>query len=126
MPNFYIAADGLKARTITSTSGESLDFVGDFTTPKQWKRTDGDKYDPYTPQKRFDINDINDLKRPGLLVVPSPKEVTGYEESRRVNLMTGDWAIVADKSLDRERKYISGKNLVSSKNLISGKNLASQ
>ncbi|XP_020912807.1 uncharacterized protein LOC110250538 [Exaiptasia diaphana] len=107
MPNFYVAADGLKARTITSTSGESLDFVGDFTKPQQWKRATGDKYDPYTPQKRFSINDINDLKRPGLLVVPSPSEVSGYQAGRRVNLMTGDWSIVADKSLERERRYLA-------------------
>ncbi|KAJ7372794.1 hypothetical protein OS493_016713 [Desmophyllum pertusum] len=34
MPNWYIASDGLQARTITSTTGEKLTFVGPFETFK--------------------------------------------------------------------------------------------
>ena len=109
MPNFYVAADGLQARTITSTSGESLDFVGDFATPKQWKRFDADKYNPYSPQDRFTLNDIKDMKRPGLPVIPSPSEVVGFQDNQRLNLMTGDWSVVADSELSREKRFLASE-----------------
>jgi hypothetical protein len=50
-PNWYIDADGLSPRVFESTSG---DFVRDFTEPSQWKRTNYDLYNPYTPMDRFE------------------------------------------------------------------------
>ena len=109
MPNWYIAADGLQARTITSTAGEDLSFIGPFDAPNKWKRIASDKYDPYTPEKRYSINDIIDLKKPGQLIVPSPSEIIGLDETRKVNLRTGDWAIIAGKGLKNEAKFLAGK-----------------
>ncbi len=51
-PNWYFAKADAEPRTILSTRGQSLDFVGDFTKPEQWKRQEYDTYDPYTPQAR--------------------------------------------------------------------------
>jgi len=109
MPNWYIAAEGLQARTITSTAGEGLSFVGPFDAPNKWKRITSDRYDPYTPQKRYSINDITDLKKPGQLIVPSPSEVIGLDEMKKINLGTGDWSIIAGADLGNEASFLAGK-----------------
>ncbi|XP_068705154.1 beta-hexosaminidase-like [Montipora foliosa] len=109
MPNWYIAAEGLQARTITSTVGETLSFVGPFNAPNKWKRITGDKYNPYTPEMRFFLNDITDLKKPGQLIVPNPSEIIGLDETRKVNLGTGDWAIVSSAGLKKEANFLAGK-----------------
>ncbi|XP_032217891.2 beta-hexosaminidase [Nematostella vectensis] len=109
MPNFYVAAEGLQARTITSTSGESLDFVGPFDNKFKWKRFDPDKYNPFTPEERFAKNNVTDLKRPGLLVLPSPSEVTGYDPHQQVNLLTGDWEVIAGDELKNEAAFLADK-----------------
>ena len=84
MPNMYVAADGLQARTIASTAGESLSFVGPFDQPKKWKRLNGDKFDPYTPMKRFEINNIADLKTAPNIVIPTPMQVSNADRTKRV------------------------------------------
>lgn len=108
MPNWYIAAEGLQARTITSTAGEGLSFVGPFDAPNKWKRITSDRYDPYTPQKRYSINNITDLKKPGQLIVPSPSEVIGLDEMKKINLGTGDWSIIAGADLGNEASFLAG------------------
>ena len=60
MPNWYIAADGLQARTITSTAGEKLSFVGPFETYRKWKRFPSDLYNPYTTEKRLELGFVKD------------------------------------------------------------------
>ena len=112
MPNWYIAAEGLRARTITSTSGEDLSFVGPFDSQNKWKRISSDKYNPYTPQKRYAINDIIDLKKPGQLIVPSPLEIVGLDKTRKINLGTGDWAILASADLKNEASFLAGNAIV--------------
>lgn len=115
MPNWYIAAEGLQARTITSTAGEDLSFVGPFDAPNKWKRITSDRYDPYTPEKRYSINDIIDLKKPGQLIVPSPSEIIGLDEMKKMNLGTGDWSIIASAELGNEASFLAGNfiNLLS-------------
>lgn len=108
MPNWYIAAEGLQARTITSTAGEDLSFVGPFDAPNKWKRIISDRYDPYTPQKRYSINNIIDFKKPGQLIVPSPSETIGLDEMKKINLGTGDWSIIASAELSNEASFLAG------------------
>ena len=66
MPNWYVVSNILTARTIASTAGENLDFVGDFNTRDKWKRYwfDGlkDLYDPFTAEQRFDRMDIENTE----------------------------------------------------------------
>lgn len=114
MPNWYIAAEGLQARTITSTAGEDLSFVGPFDAPNKWKRITSDRYDPYTPQKRYSINDITDLKKPGQLIVPSPSDIIGLDETKKINLGTGDWSIIASAELRNEARFLAGNATISS------------
>lgn len=54
-PNWYMVEEVAGERdvgVIPSTAGESLDFVADFVSAKQWKRRQSDQFSPYTPEVR--------------------------------------------------------------------------
>lgn len=53
-PNWYVSADGMSSQLIESTQDLNK-FVGDFSSPSQYKRYAEDKYKPYTPENRFDL-----------------------------------------------------------------------
>ena len=54
MPHWYVVSPTGEAKTITSTAGESLDFVAPYNEPEKWKRiVQEDRYDPYTPEQRY-------------------------------------------------------------------------
>lgn len=108
MPNWYVAARGLEPRTILSTAGESLKFVGSFDTPSKWKRTAQDTYNPFTPGKRFKMNNIKDLNRAGNLITPTPLDVKIVSASQKVNLRHGTWKVVAQRGLANEGRYLAG------------------
>ncbi|XP_068706337.1 beta-hexosaminidase-like isoform X2 [Montipora foliosa] len=109
MPNWYITARGLEPRVIQSTKGESLNFVGPFNTPAKWKRSPADRYDPLTPEKRFEINNIADLGRAGNLITPTPLDLKVVHPSKTVKLSSGTWSIVAGRSLDDEARYLGAE-----------------
>ncbi|XP_078383598.1 beta-hexosaminidase-like isoform X2 [Oculina patagonica] len=109
MPNWYVTARGLEPRIIESTKGESLKFVGSFDSASKWKRSPQDMYNPYTPEKRFKINNIADLKRPGNLIIPTPLVLKYLSASQTVDLNSGKWNIVAQRGLDREARYLAEK-----------------
>lgn len=109
MPNWYIAARGLEPRIILSTKGESLKFVGPFDTPAKWKRSPGDAYDPFTPEKRFQMNNIADLKRVGNLIIPTPLVLNVLHPTETMSLSRGKWNIVAQRGLESEGRYLAGK-----------------
>jgi len=108
MPNWYVVAGGLEPRILDSTKGESLKFVGSFNSASQWKRSAQDLYDPFTPEKRYEINDIADLKRPGSLIIPTPLVLKYVSKSQRVDLGDENWNIVAHRGLDKEAQYLAG------------------
>ena len=108
MPNWYVVAGGLEPRILDSTKGESLSFVGSFNSASQWKRSAQDLYDPFTPEKRYKINDIADLKRPGSLIFPTPLVLKYVSKSQRVDLNDGKWNIVAHRGLGKEARYLAG------------------
>ena len=108
MPNWYVVASGLKPRILESTEGESLKFVGSFNSASKWKRSAQDLYDPFTPEKRFEINDIADLKRPGHLIIPTPLVMKYISKSQILDLNDGKWTIFADRCLDKEAQYLGG------------------
>lgn len=96
MPNWYISGMGsTKAKTIKSTAGESLDYVADFTTKAQWKRSAGDKYDPYTPEQRYDMFSLKHGNKVQRKIVPRPS-LTNLSPVETVYLNKDDWVIVAD------------------------------
>ena len=109
MPNWYIAADRLQARTITSTAGEGLDFVGPFDKAAQWKRYPSDLYDPYTRDERYDMSRVHDMEMPGYLVLPTPLNISEYNAEQTADIRTGDWVVVAPEELGREARYLAGE-----------------
>lgn len=108
MPNWYFAAKGLVAKTIKNTEGEALAFVGDFKTEHQWKRYTGDKYNPYSPEERFDKIDVTDLGSAPLLLVPTPLNISGWEKEKKMKVNSAQWTITADKGLEKEASYLAG------------------
>lgn len=111
MPNWYIAANTLEPRIILSTKGESLKFVGPFNTPSKWKRSPQDTYDPFTPEKRFQMNNIADIKRAGNLITPTPLVLKVLSSSTTVSLFSGTWNVVAREGLENEGRYLAGEYL---------------
>lgn len=109
MPNWYIAADGLQARTITSTAGGNLGFVGEFNTSKKWKRFPSDLYNPYTAEKRLELGVVKDLKMAPNIVIPTPLEIEQDDTKRKAFFGTGDWIVLAPKELDTEARYLASK-----------------
>lgn len=116
MPNWYMTADGCEPRIIKSTKGDELNYVEAFDEPCKWKRFDyvldsglkrQDKYNPWTPKVRFEHNKVENLKKPGKLVIPTPLKITVNEG--HVCLSEGDWTIQADQGLDREVKFLKCK-----------------
>lgn len=114
MPNWYVAARGLEPSIIESTKGESLSFVGSFNSASKWKRSALDMYNPFTPEERFKMNKIADLKRPGQLIIPTPLALKYLSTSKKVDLNSGQWNIVSHKGLDKEAQYLAGMVLKNS------------
>ena len=106
MPNWYIAAEGFEAMNVKKTSGEDLDFVGRFDTKEKWKRTKDDRYNPFTPAKRFEqINVDNKRPNPGS-IIPSPVEIK-VENEQYVNV--SNWTIVTAAEYEKEAMYLGQK-----------------
>jgi len=53
--------------------------------------------------------DVKDLGRAPLVIVPTPLNISKYNDKAFVNINTGDWIVVADKSLIKEADYLAGK-----------------
>ncbi|XP_013390455.1 uncharacterized protein LOC106158882 [Lingula anatina] len=107
MPNWYVASlnPSLSPRVIQSTSGESLNFVGPLDSAAKWKRYNyedlKDYYDPYTPEKRYKLNDISNLGKSPLEVIPKPVELM-VDSSVMLDLGSGDWMLFADPKFINE------------------------
>lgn len=108
MPNWYITAPGLKPRIIKSTKGESLKFVGSFDSALKWKRSELDNFNPFTPEKRFDMNNVVDLKGPGKLILPTPVVLKNGSSFKMMDLKDGKWMVISQKGLEDEGQYLSG------------------
>ena len=115
IPNWYVAAPGLEPRVIISTAGESLDFMGDFDTPQKWKRYDyvteeaegHDRYDPITPRVRYATNNVEDMHKTGMPLIPTPVEID-IDETQTLRLDTKDWCIVTPRRFDAEARHLAG------------------
>lgn len=109
MPNWYVAARGLEPRIILSTKGEELKFVGAFNTPSKWKRSLADTYNPFSPEKRYEMNNIADLNRAGNLITPTPLVLKVVSKTQKADLRCGTWTVLARRSLASEGRYLAGK-----------------
>ncbi len=111
LPNWYVVNDMVNgmARTISSTSRESLDFVAPLTQPQQYKRTSYDQYTPYSAEQRYETYSAKDLRRAPLKVIPQVLEST-LDGVNSVDLSTSDWIVVANDDVSNEAQYLAGRN----------------
>ncbi|XP_059175868.1 beta-hexosaminidase-like [Physella acuta] len=118
LPNWYIHVEGLEPRIIKCTEGESLSFVGPFTSPKQYKRFDYvlpsgkrrfDIYQPFTPELRFSrYPEVKKETEHLKFVIPTPAYFKKGEG--RVDVTCGDWSIVTiDDVFSCEAVFLSEK-----------------
>ncbi|XP_076082053.1 beta-hexosaminidase-like [Mytilus galloprovincialis] len=103
-PNWYMTANGLNARVISSTKA---DFVGEFTSDKQWKRKKADKYDPYSPSVRYHRYKTTNSNVKQIVVIPTPKEITNQDHTKLLDV-SGNVTIVHN-GLDEAAKFITDK-----------------
>ena len=110
MPNWYISAEGMTAKLIESTKGESLEFIGPFDTEKKFKRYIEDKYYPFTVRARYALNDVaDDLGDSGYSIIPTPLQVT-MDTSRTVSLIADNtWTVVNSADFPRESQFLASK-----------------
>ena len=92
-PRWYVAADGLEPRTISNTADESLDFVVLAERKKAWDR--------------FGNNDVTDLKKAPLLVVPTPLEIVGLNKSMKL-FIDSEWVVLGEPGLEEETGFLAG------------------
>lgn len=96
VPRWYVTADGLEPRTISNTADESLDFVFLSKRKKSWDR--------------FGNNDVTDLKMAPLLVVPTPLEIVGLNESVKLSIES-EWVVLGEPGLEKETSFLAGKRV---------------
>lgn len=119
LPNWYMAAPGLEPKVIACTAGESLNFVAPFDTANKWKRFDYklsstkkcryDFYDPFTPEVRFERNDVKDGGKVEKLVVPTPVSMTVNEVALPLKFEGAQWTVGYDPSFKQEAEYLAGE-----------------
>lgn len=91
---WYVTASGLEPRIISNTADESLDFVFLSKRKKPWDR--------------FKNNDVADLGKAPLLVIPTPLEIVGLNESRNLSI-DSDWVVFGEPGLEEESSFLAGK-----------------
>ena len=97
-PRWYVTADGLEPRTISNTADESLDFVFLSNRKKTWDR--------------FKNNDVADLRKGPLLVIPTPLEITGLNDSKKLSI-DSEWVVFGEPGLEEEASFLAGKSVSS-------------
>lgn len=98
-PNWYIAAEGRKPRTITSTADEEVTFVSFPNAPLYSSVSE------ITP----------DLGHAPLSAIPTPKEFTTGQNSNDKNTnvyVSKEWTVSADDRLQNERQFLSGNEFI--------------
>ena len=93
-PRWYTAAEGLEPRVISNTASENLDFV---LIPKKRKFFDS-----------FRNNDVADLGKAPLLLIPTPAQIIGLNVSKKLSI-DGDWIVYGDPGLEEETSYLAGR-----------------
>ena len=108
MPNWYIGAEGMGAKTIASTTGNDLSFVKPFVREGQVKRYPSDTYGFYLPHTRFLYNsDVNDTGKVGNPVIPTPVEIL-LDEGQTNFIDPGSWVVVNSNDFPRTTQYFAG------------------
>ncbi len=114
-PNWYFVGPDTEPRMVVSTTPTDLSFIDDFDGPEQWKRSQQDQYDPFTPEVRLDLFDIQDLGGAPGLITPTPVFADLDPESL-VDFSSPEWVVVVeDEAVRNEATYLASKCLSSLK-----------
>lgn len=106
LPNWYVAADGMQAKDILSTNNETLLFVGPFNQPEQYLRFQGDVFSPFTPEERFQINDVTHVTdTEPKHVIPTPVHIN---LKNRSIIIDDTWVMRVSTDFPNESKLIAG------------------
>lgn len=105
LPNWYVAAMGVQAKNINSTNNETLHFVGPFNQREQFLRYGGDVFSPFTPEERFQINDVTHVKdtEPKPLI-PNPVNIHLSNSC----VVDDTWVMHVSTDFPRESMLIAG------------------
>lgn len=107
MPNWYVVSPRTHPRILDCTKDEALTFVGSFDSPKKWKRQSKDTFNPYTSEKRFRLNMVEDAGKITRHVVPTPVEMS-ISDASILTIDLNTWVIVSEHGLKQEAEYLSG------------------
>ena len=92
-PRWYIAAEGLEPRTISSTADENLNFVFFRTKRNSWNS--------------FGNNDAVDFGKAPLLVIPTPSQTVSLNESMKLSI-DDNWVVFGGPELVEETSFLAG------------------
>ena len=107
-PNWYVTAPSIRPKVLESTKGVDAAFVSNFDSPAKWKRSTLDLYEPVKPGQRYERNEMEDQEGAPIAIIPTPKEMHADNEGTTMNIEASKWVVVADSSLQRLAKYLSG------------------
>ena len=95
-PRWYVTADldGIEPRVIANTADETLDFV--FLSNRK------------KPLDRFVNNDVADLGKAPLLVIPTPLAILRLNESKKL-VIDDEWIALGEPGLEEETSFLAGK-----------------
>ncbi len=107
MPNWYVVY-GNVARILNCTKDEALTFVEPFDSTNRWKIHPDDIYNPYTPEQRYSLNKVEDLRKVVRPVMPTPVELT-ISDASTLTIDPQTWVIISEQGMEQEAAYLSGK-----------------
>lgn len=106
MPNWYVTAEAMKAKNMQATQDESLEFISSFDRREQYLRYPGDKWQPYSAQVRFDINEAMTISGSSQKrIIPTPVEESFRQETVSID---ATWVVVNSTEYFKEIQLISG------------------
>ena len=103
-PRWYVCAPGLKPQIIQATD-DKMQFVSDFTTAEQWKRSLDDPSNPFSAAKRFQLYNISDFGYAPLRIIPSPI----YEKLDNTNFVAiypKEWFVCSKSNCFKAEMYL--------------------
>lgn len=92
-PKWYVTAEGLQPRTISNTADEGLSFVFVSGRKGSWDR--------------FGNNDVADLGKAPLLVIPTPLMIVELNESKKLSI-DSEWVVIGGPGVEEETSFLAG------------------
>ena len=109
MPNWYVTGRDLVPQIITNTQQESLKYVSDFKSERQYKRRKDDPYSPLSAPERYAMYETETVKGvEAHPVIPTPLEIK-IDKDKNIEWNTQVWRIVRNTYFDEEIKYLAGE-----------------